>query len=39
MGDAFLPTNVDMGATHRNFRAIIDQLKKVAEERAAKSSI
>jgi hypothetical protein len=37
--DAFLPTNVDMGATHRNFRAIIDQLKKVAEERAAKSSI
>jgi hypothetical protein len=36
--DAFLPTNVDIGATHRNFQASIDRLTKVAEDRAAKRS-
>ena len=33
--DPFMPTNVDMGGTRRNFQAIIDQLTKLAGERAA----
>jgi hypothetical protein len=36
--DAFLPTNVDIGGTHRNFQASIDRLTQVAEKRAAKPS-
>jgi Methylamine utilization protein MauJ len=34
--DPFVPTNVDMGATLRNFQASIDHLTKMAEERRAK---
>ena len=33
--DAFLPTNVDMGGTLRNFEAIIRQLTDLADKRAA----
>ncbi len=33
--DAFLPTNVDMGATFRNFDAIIGHLKRLEEQRVA----
>jgi hypothetical protein len=36
--DPFIPTNVDMGATLRNFQASIARLTEVAKERAAKRS-
>jgi len=36
--DPFIPTNVDMGGTVKNFDAIIDHLTKLADQRKLQST-